>query len=342
MATQPEPNYALSPEEFLSTLDLSAVTAPVPQWSRGDLSRSSIDAFVRQRTTPLPRPGAGKLHLTGAAVINHAIPLEETSRLLAALQRAVTFLSASVRQDSPRPRISASVRQATALFLTPQLAPGSVVLTVVSRPAEDSSGELTPSMIPVASEADSGVQTFLDLCNIATSDSLQLDALNTRLRALGPRAARTVLQLTNAVIADSVEMDFSWTSTDSTVTSGVMARRQALAIRDTIRSGRIEVERVTLIGTLITISQVVPLDLVLESGHKVQLQASDEQRASSAEFYNTRVTVTAEETVTTSAGGTTRPHYLVVSIREYKPGDTATDLDDSTTVEPTQELLPPL
>ena len=283
---------------------------------------------TRQRIVPPAHRGAGRLHLTGSTVVANTAPIAETSRLLAALQKAVTFLSAAVMQDSTRPTISSQLRRQTALLLTPQLAPGSLVISVVSREPETPT---EPSLIPTATAADTGVRALLELCQTAGSDGLATE-LGARLRSLGPRAARTILQLSDAVLTDDIQLEVSWRATDHTSVQGKLGHQEAAAISRAIQEGRIEVERVRLVGYLRTISQIphVPLDLIMDSGGRVQLRATEDQRSRLGPLYDTRVTVVADETVVTSAKGQGRTQYDLIEIKSYEPGDTSSDLDEET------------
>ena len=149
-----------------------------------------------------------------------------------------------------------------------------------------------------------------------------------------------MLQLSDAVLTDDIQLEVTWRATDDTSVHGVLGHQEAAAISRAIHEGRIEVERVRLVGYLRTISQIphVPLDLIMDSGGRVQLRATESQRARLGPLYDTRVTVVADETVVTSAKGQGRTQYDLIEIKSYEPGDTSSDLDEETEL----PLAPPM
>lgn len=320
---EPHSDDALSLEELLAGVDPDSTP---DGWSPGDLSRMSIEAFTRQRIAPPAHRGIGKLKLSGPPVVAHTAPIAETSRLLAALQKAVTYVTASVRQGSSRPVITGVIRQGTALLLTPNFAPGSLEISVVSRQPEASE----PALVHPASEVDVGIRTLVELFEAARFNEDLPGGLIDRLRTLGPRTARTLLSLSDTVLDDDLRLDITWRTTDHANLRGTLGRSQATAIRQAIHEGRIEVERITLVGFLRTISQIphVPLDLILESGQRVQLKASEEQRAGLGPLYDNRVTVVADESVQTSARGEGKRQYELISVRAFEPGDSSAVFDE--------------
>lgn len=324
MTTPPEPDQgrALSTDELLSGVDATWLPET---WSPGDLSRMSVNAFVRQRIVPQLYRAEGTLRLSGPAIIDHAAPIAETSRLLGSLQKAVTYVSASVQQGTTRPSITASIRERTTLLLTPNLAPGSLEISVIGREPVRSE----PALIPTQTELDSGMRELLSLFEDAGVGE-DGHGLTERLRALGPRTARTLLKLTDTVLTDDVRLDLRWRTSDDADLRGSLGRPQASAISAAIQEGRIQVDQVTLVGWLRTISQIpnVPLDLILDNGQRAQIRANDEQRAGLGPLYDTRVTVVADESVQTSAKGEGRRQLDLVSVRSFEVGDASTMTDD--------------
>lgn len=77
--------------------------------------------------------------------------------------------------------------------------PGSLQISVIGR--EPARSE--PSLIPAQTELDSGIRELLSLFDEAAAGEDGTN-LTERLRALGPRTARTLLKLSDTVLTDDV------------------------------------------------------------------------------------------------------------------------------------------
>ncbi|MEV5303509.1 hypothetical protein [Amycolatopsis methanolica] len=126
------------------------------------------------------------------------------------------------------------------------------------------------------------------------------------------------MKLAEAVIDDHVLLDLSWHEAGRATDRAAVRRSTAVALRDAITEARVDVDRTTLVGVLQTVSQVRALDLLLNNGDRITLEASDDVRADLGPMYNHRVEVLAEVRVRTSGTGQDRARYQLISVRSLE------------------------
>ncbi|WP_020419050.1 hypothetical protein [Amycolatopsis sp. ATCC 39116] len=304
-----------SPADFFSGVDLSSV----PAWeTANELAALSIAAFAADQDGDQQSRGVIRLH--GDAVENHSIPVRTTIRVLGALQDLVAAVATALRGEPAglRGRIPEVARAATELRLVAEPLPGSLVLKFAAGPT-DTASDPRPALWHEVTLADRSMHRLIDL--IREADPLDREQLLSELRPLGPRVARQLVKLAEAVIDDEVLLDLSWQEAGRATDRAAVRRSTAVALRDAITEARVDVDRTTLVGVLQTVSQVRALDLLLDNGDRITLEASDDVRADLGPMYNHRVEVLAEVRVRTSGTGQDRARYQLISVRSLEEED---------------------
>lgn len=307
-------------EAFFTGVDLNSM----PRWSTADdLAALSVAAFAAQQALPAPAASRALVRLHGPAVQEHSVPVRKTMRVLGALQDALSAVAAALRNEPAglRGRLPDFARMATELRLVAEPVPGSVVLKLEAGdlPSVRDTGQ--PPMFPVPTLADQSMHRMLELVRRADASVLDRDQLLEELRPLGPRVARQLVKLAEAVLEDDLLVDLTWQEPGREPDRAAVERSTALAIKDTITQARVDVDEVTLVGVLQTVSQVRVLDLLLESGERITLEANEEARAKLGPMYGHRVEVVAEVTIRTSGTGQDKARYQLIDVRSLEADD---------------------
>jgi hypothetical protein len=303
-----------SPDDYFAGINLDSA----PKWGTAeDLSQISVAAFRSQHSISTHSQSRAFVRLHGPAVQNNAIPVRKTLRVLGSLQDAISAVGAALHGDPPglRGRLPEFPRAATDLLLVAQPTPGSVVLTLQANEPEQAKNSPEPALLRVQTLADQSMHRILEILRLADKADFDQSLLLDDLRPLGPRVARQLVKLAEAILDDEVLVDLSWQEPGRELDTAVLRRSTALMIRDTITNARVDVDQVTLTGILQTVSQIRPLDLRLDSGELITLEATEDARKDVGRLYGRRIEIIAEMTVKSSGTGPDRARYQLISVR---------------------------
>lgn len=306
--------------DFLAGLDRSTI----PTWSSTEeLSHLSLQAFRRTQGIPTaPERSVASVRLHGAMVRQNKISVRRATKVLAALQGAITAIAAAAQGSTGlRGKLPELATQLTDLQLSPQLAPGSVVFHLTAPDPADFVPDPIPGVAEDDSLVDQSARRLLDALAVAADESVPQRDLLDELRALGPRAAHQLSGLMKSIIDESVELDLTWTTSTRERLQADVTASTAAALRDAITTHRIDAEIVFLRGSLETISSIRDIDLRLTATGEVVSLATDNdvRRTLSGEFFEQEVVVEAEEKVEQGEFSEPRRTYRALSIRLAVP-----------------------
>jgi predicted nuclease of predicted toxin-antitoxin system len=204
------------------------------------------------------------------------------------------------------------------------VAPGSVQLRL--------EGPIVEATTPLAGMEpvlliDLAAGQLVGLMSEVADPQLDEDVVVGHLRSLGPRVARHIQTLAAELLSDDVDLDLSWRRFGKPPEVGQLHRQNASLLRDIIRRSHVENEPITLVGQLVTISRVRPAAIVLDSGQIVTLMVDEQLSADLGPFFNQRVRIEAEETVTHQAAtGRDKYQYRLLAVDLAAADDSSDDL----------------
>lgn len=247
----------------------------------------------------------------GGTADRHELNIRAATRALLALQESVSAIGATLLGLATLVgKLPASVIAATELRLSPQIAPGSVVFTL-NRPTH---GEEHIAAIEERPLLDESFDVLLDLIQEINAGHLDPNAVATRVRALGPRAAKHLFDLSGILVDESLGLDFGWNNLAGQHREEVLSNSGARYLKAVAKEGTTKIEEVEFVGTLLTASveRNQKLKIQRADGTKVSLSARPELRENLAPFYTRPVRVYATETlkVSTTTGKETLSYEM--------------------------------
>jgi hypothetical protein len=294
-----------------------ASIAPQPAEYPEDFQRSARDAQIFAATGKFPiHSSALRVRLFGAGVINHDVPVNTATAVLAALQGAVTATGEAVRRQGALPSKSADAQRVTAdateLYLSPEIAPGSVVFFLETKDARSQDNIVA---VDVESLLDVATDRLFALLSLADSgDVAERSELETELRELGSRAASKVASLATAAIENEVELDLSLQTPIGRRSSGHLTARGSFALQRAFSQASDRVERTRLMGRLRTVSDGKDkLRMTVEALGDIRLVAEPNVGANLGNLLGQRIAADVEVTVKwTPATGRERRTYRML------------------------------
>lgn len=261
---------------------------------------------------------------TGASTHAHELAVRPATRALLALQESVSAIGAALMdQQTNAGQISASIRHATELKMSPHVAPGSVVFTL-GHGTEEQDGLIANNGRPLLDESFGVLLDLLDLLGPSNSD---LEAVPNQLRRLGPRAAKHLFDLSAVLVDEDLGLDLGWSDREGGHRSAKVSPGGAGYLRNLAKKAVSTEVPVTFEGVLHTVS-LDKQKLQLDSGDRIAMSASDDLQRSLVGFFNKRVRVTATETMTVnlSSGKETHRYEMrsVALIADDSAGDAET------------------
>ena len=233
-----------------------------------ELDRLGEEALL-QEIGGEPGPARIDVRLHGAGVIGHRVPVRRATAILGSLQEALTSIAqAVVREPTARGVVERRVQDATELIFSPAVSPGSVVFHLSKSPDEQLPLLAAPDAAP--SLIDRAVSGLLDVMEDERSGDHDDPSLASRLRVLGPRTAKHLNDLVTRVVSDDIDVELTWRGRARPRTVD-LARERASLLRTAISINEQEVQVVTVLGRLRTISTVTSADLVTEDERRYKI-----------------------------------------------------------------------
>jgi hypothetical protein len=297
----------------------------VPEWSTpSDLTRLGMEAIAVEQVLGRELPSHGAVRLTGPAVIENSARLDSTGDVLVKLQKLVTAIGASLEgAKSQMGPLTDRVRSLTQLRLVANPAPGSVVLQVA--PEVPPAVELYPDgQVPLVDESqplvDRSAGVVLEVLERASGGAGDTAALAERLDDLGARVAAGVRNLAQTVVESGVEVEWSWALPRQSFRSARLSTATARLLGDLVAARHLDVEEVTIVGVLHTISDTTAWDLQTDEGPRIRLRRGNISPEVTATLHvGQRVEVVAEVEVRVLPGGLERAEYTALRVRPLEP-----------------------
>jgi hypothetical protein len=138
------------------------------------------------------------------------------------------------------------------------------------------------------------------------------------MRHLGPRSAKHLSDLVQALVDDGIDADFTWRGDRTGHPRRTSLQRQsALAIRDAIKLNEVSTTEVDLTGKLVTISSVSQAELQADHEGRIRLSVSPELAEKLGPFYNHQVIVRVERiTMWSTQTGQEKRTFRLLAIRQ--------------------------
>jgi hypothetical protein len=172
-----------------------------------------------------------RVRLIGAGEHGNGIPVRAATRVLLALQEAVTATGETVRQQNAlpltHPDAQRSVSEATQLYITPRITPGSVVFFLEGNDHIDPKRDAAPlSVESLVDEATRRLFSLLELANTIDMDEIDERAkFVTVLHDLGYYAASWLEDLAGESLSHGVELDLALRTPIGQRARGALSRR---------------------------------------------------------------------------------------------------------------------
>lgn len=309
-----------SDEDALRRLYLASAGDPIDD--PAELDRLGARSLAGARGLP-PRPDSPevRIRMHGAGVPGHDLPVHTASVILDAFQGAVTAVGSALRRlkQAQLPSVEGrrpSTAEVTELRLQADVAPGSVVF-FLSGPVEQTTGLELPGTVSTETFLDVTLRrlfALLDEAEAEADSADQISSLVDDLRILGADAAVHLNKLVKRTLQSEVDLDLGWRNADGRRARASLQRRGGLALQDAIDRSRVQVDEVTLVGTLHTVSDGSDLlRLELEDGKTVRIAVDAELGLTLGPLLGRRVEVVAERTTTRNitTGGTTTAYHVI-------------------------------
>ncbi|MFJ1510900.1 hypothetical protein [Cellulosimicrobium funkei] len=251
-----------------------------------------------------------KFRLHGRGVSGHEVATRAAASALVAFQEVVTSVGAAmVDRATAAGQVSGDIIAATELRLTPSVAPGSLILTLVpavETPERRLFDEDETSLL------EASLRKTFQLLHDAGSDAVSDDKLVTDVRSLGTRARKHLLELSTVLISEHVELDLDWGSPDGDRMRVGVTSRAASHLKRLAGEKAKSTKTAEMVGWLVTVSSEIPQALRMDDGEKVSLLAEDQLQATLAQYFGrrVRVSVMTEVTANLSSGVETKRHHL--------------------------------
>lgn len=307
-------------------VDLDALRAQIlsnvedPAETPEDFARVAAEARRAIATGSVRRrPSALRVRLFGLGVLEHEIPVHSAARILDALQGAVTATGEAVRRKGALPATSKDAQRTTAeateLFLSPRIAPGSVVFFLEAREKRPAAGGQLVNE-DVDGLVDVAVQRLFDVLDLAGGEEVaERQALEESMRDLGVRAASRIAGLANASLQEDVEVDLALRTPRGRRAKGTLTRRTSVALQHAFAQASDRVERHQLVGILHTVSDGAdPLRMEVEGQRPdIRLAVEAQVGAGLGPLLGRRISADVEVTVKWQAasGRETRSYRLL-------------------------------
>jgi hypothetical protein len=263
MATDERPDPPTSVDEVMRRAELFAKSAEAPAvLEPSDLTRAGIEVMVaRSFGTARVIHSRGRLRFAGDGVTGHSADLDTIGLLSAAWQKAVSATGAALEGiKNVRGRLSADLQHRTALVLTASPSAGSIVFIV--EPKQSPLDEVEPHGRRAITEemverplADRASETLMDLLETTGTAALdEVDAIATRLSALGPRVGSALDGLVRVIESSSITLQADWEEPEKPTRRATVTPAKAKFIAQVIEGRGLNSVEETLIGRLATVS----------------------------------------------------------------------------------------
>lgn len=285
---------------LLSGVDEAELELPV---SAADINRQSAGRIGGMSTLETVM-----FRLTGSSTRDHHIAVRTASRTLLSLQESLSSIGASLAHRITRAgKLPSDILRATELHLTPRIAPGSVEFSMV-RPDgetlfnEDDDRVFNDSMV-----------ALLTFFGRLSEDEIEDSVIVSQLREFGPRTAKHLYDLSQALLADNLGFDVDWRDGNGSRKFASISRRSAAYLKSLAESNTESVSDETLIGTLVTVSQIDKQAIQLDDGSKVSLEADPDLEGALAAWFGKRVRASVQVTlrVSLTTGHESRTYELL-------------------------------
>lgn len=308
MATSPDA------DRFLSQFQLPAE----PPWQTADeAGRLSAERFAAEIGDYGLARSRGRLRVAERGEHSQSARLEQTGRVLVALQRAVRGVGAGLEGiRAVVGNLPADVLRLTYLRLVASPAAGSVILEV--QPEVSPFGEAFPEgqgtlEPPADSLADRSAAALIDV--LATAEAgTDADPIAQKLAALGPRAASSIKAFADSIATGSFDIDLSWERVSHPTIQARVDQPSAAWISAIIGGRQLDAEIVALSGLLHTISDRKQLDLETDTGELLGIDRGDVEV--SELHVGQQVVITALARVVVRPGGDERRTYTAIAIEQ--------------------------
>lgn len=293
---------------LLADVDDATLTAPV--------SAIDINAQTMARMASLHRRRFLSFRLAGPGVRAHRLAVKTAANVLGSFQEVVSSIGAAL---SDRPslfgQLSSAIRQATELQLSPAVAPGSIVFTLV--PDEEFTQDEMPGLEGVPSLLDLALDRLISVFGELDAAGAEERPLVDNLRALGPRTAKHLFDLSQVVINDDVVLDLQWTTESGRQSGASMGVRSASFLREMIQQSAVTEREKVITGILVTVSVETPAAVRLDDGTRIMLAVDEDKVGRLAPLFNRRVQATVLEREEINLGtGRVSFAYTLIEIRE--------------------------
>ena len=293
-----------------------------------EASERSLRTFVARQSGDNAaeiKESRGLLHFTGPAIVDHSVPISAVGSALSMIQRVLDAIGAAKEgSSSTNGQIPNRIKSRTELRMDASPMPGSVTISVrPSMPREQSlcpSGQtlLDFSDVELRPLADECFEDFITILSSTTDDSPEHDKLIDLLSEFGPRTSSAVREFCNILDRDSLNVDLKWEEPKKQPIKGEMSHTRARFVSGIIKDADIEVETVTLVGTLVTstMSKKDKFRLHFEDGTEKTLTLGKISPVDVSQFHTGEtVTITAERRVGRYTGGREREWLVGIEIR---------------------------
>lgn len=239
----------------------------VPMKSPAELSEASARAHrAIVQGTYGNEPTELRVRLHGDGVLGHQVPADQAGALLKQTQLVVRWIGARLRNLSDEKQLPAkkgdrlAVKDATRLFLRPQLGAGSLIFDLVGADHTDSAdddgqGQVVDGASQVDALLDRALLELLAIVDSSEADSPEaLGELSEYVARMGPRVASQLRQLSTHVTDEEINIELRWRSPRGSQKSSNLTRRGALAIKDAVDRNKVRTDEIHITGLLETVS----------------------------------------------------------------------------------------
>ena len=304
----------VSVDEYLKSLCAVSDDAGLPVISPQELSAASLRLFLQGDNGPERESSSGLLHITGGAVNGNTAPVRAVGGMLTSFQAAVDAVGASLQGfTSLGGAIRQEVAARTEMSVVASPLPGSVVIEVA--PTMDRQDDLYPNgeaLFDVETTADArpladlAISELFSLLSECSLDEPVTNEFVDHLASLGPRAASSVRGFCDVVGKNDINVEMQWKEPRHVAIDAAISSEYARYVAKAIENARIDVEVVTLEGTLRTVTSYEKdkLRLVTDDGTQMSIAIGKIEPAALALLHvDQRVVIKAERHKSTRPGG---------------------------------------
>lgn len=298
------------------------------EWSSADeASRLSIQRFAAEYDDHAKYSRSrGLLRIMEEGREGSSARLEQTGRVLMALQRAVRGVGAGLEGTRAlQGNLPASVVRLTYLRLVAAPQPGSVVVEVEPEVSPfdeafpDGQGTLTDPGVSLADRSAGALVRVLS--TFESRESEAVDSAAELLQTLGPRAAASIKAFVDSLTRGGFNVELAWEQFDQPSKRATVDLTTAALISSVIDGRALDAEPITLIGVLHTVSDLKRLDLQVPSGDILSIDRGDVDV--SPWRVGESVSVDALARVQVRPAGDERRTYTALRIAELPDGEEA-------------------